>query len=102
AAVFGVAVLCLIRDFAWKFYKRMHSPESYHYVQEIQKYNIQDYRPRMEQFEKAIRKVRQVQRIKKQRGFAFSQVDDQNLEKIVRLYDTTKKRGAYGELSESH
>ncbi|RKP32445.1 phospholipid-translocating P-type ATPase [Metschnikowia bicuspidata] len=102
AAVFGVAVLCLLRDFAWKFYKRIHNPESYHYVQEIQKYNIQDYRPRMEQFEKAIRKVRQVQRIKKQRGFAFSQVDDQNLEKIVRLYDTTKKRGAYGELSESH
>lgn len=100
--VLGVAVLCLLRDFAWKFYKRIHNPESYHYVQEIQKYNIQDYRPRMEQFEKAIRKVRQVQRIKKQRGFAFSQVDDQNLEKIVRLYDTTKKRGAYGELSESH
>lgn len=100
AAVFGVSILCLVRDFAWKFFKRSYNPESYHYVQEIQKYNIQDYRPRMEQFEKAIRKVRQVQRIKKQRGFAFSQVDDQNLEKIVRLYDTTKKRGAYGELTE--
>lgn len=101
AAIFGIAVLCLIRDFAWKFFKRSYNPESYHYVQEIQKYNIQDYRPRMEQFEKAIRKVRQVQRIKKQRGFAFSQVDNQDLEKIVRLYDTTKKRGAFGELSES-
>lgn len=101
AAVFGISILCLIRDFAWKFFKRSYNPESYHYVQEIQKYNIQDYRPRMEQFEKAIRKVRQVQRIKKQRGFAFSQVDDQNLEKVVRLYDTTKKRGVYGELTES-
>lgn len=98
ASVFGISVLCLLRDFCWKFFKRVYSPESYHYVQEIQKYNIQDYRPRMEQFEKAIRKVRQVQRMKKQRGFAFSQVDDQNLEKIVRLYDTTKKRGVYGEL----
>lgn len=101
AAIFGVACLCLLRDFAWKFFKRSYSPESYHYVQEIQKYNIQDYRPRMEQFEKAIRKVRQVQRMKKQRGFAFSQQDNQNLEKVVRLYDTTKKRGAFGELSES-
>lgn len=101
AAIFGISILCLIRDFVWKFFKRSYNPESYHYVQEIQKYNIQDYRPRMEQFEKAIRKVRQVQRIKKQRGFAFSQVADQNLEKIVRLYDTTKKRGAYGELLES-
>jgi phospholipid-transporting ATPase len=38
--------LCLIRDFAWKYYKRMYRPQSYHHVQEIQKYNIQDYRPR--------------------------------------------------------
>ena len=98
--VFGVASLCLLRDIAWKFFKRSYSPELYHYVQEMQKYNIQDYRPRMEQFQKAIRKVRQVQRIKKQRGFAFSQVENQDQEKIVRLYDTTKKRGAFGELSE--
>ncbi|KAL6453166.1 DRS2 Probable phospholipid-transporting ATPase DRS2 [Candida maltosa Xu316] len=95
--VFGVSILCLIRDFAWKYFKRRYSPESYHYVQEIQKYNIQDYRPRMEQFQKAIRKVRQVQRIKKQRGFAFSQVEGQDQDKIVRLYDTTKKRGVFGE-----
>jgi phospholipid-transporting ATPase len=40
--------LCLIRDFAWKYYKRMYRPQSYHHVQEIQKYNIQDYRPRYE------------------------------------------------------
>ncbi|KAI6808454.1 putative phospholipid-transporting [Hortaea werneckii] len=49
--------LCLVRDFAWKYAKRMYFPQSYHHVQEIQKYNIQDYRPRMEQFQKAIRKL---------------------------------------------
>lgn len=38
--------LCLLRDFAWKYAKRMYFPQSYHHVQEIQKYNIQDYRPR--------------------------------------------------------
>lgn len=38
--------LCLMRDFAWKYAKRMYKPQSYHHVQEIQKYNIQDYRPR--------------------------------------------------------
>jgi phospholipid-transporting ATPase len=38
--------LCLVRDFAWKYAKRMYWPQSYHHVQEIQKYNIQDYRPR--------------------------------------------------------
>lgn len=39
-------VLCLIRDVAWKYSKRMYKPQTYHHIQEIQKYNIQDYRPR--------------------------------------------------------
>lgn len=38
--------LCLLRDFAWRYAKRMWFPQPYHHVQEIQKYNIQDYRPR--------------------------------------------------------
>lgn len=42
----ALAVLCLIRDVAWKYVKRMYWPEPYHHIQEIQKYNIQDYRPR--------------------------------------------------------
>jgi phospholipid-transporting ATPase len=41
-----LAVLCLLRDFSWKYIKRMYRPQAYHHVQEIQKYNIQDYRPR--------------------------------------------------------
>ena len=39
-------VLCFDKRFAWKYAKRMYRPQSYHHVQEIQKYNIQDYRPR--------------------------------------------------------
>lgn len=42
----ALAILCLIRDFAWKYAKRMYWPQTYHHIQEIQKYNIQDYRPR--------------------------------------------------------
>ncbi|ODQ63622.1 aminophospholipid translocase that maintains membrane lipid asymmetry in post-golgi secre [Nadsonia fulvescens var. elongata DSM 6958] len=94
-------LICLLRDLAWKYYKRMYYPESYHYVQEIQKYNIADYRPRMEQFQKAIRKVRQVQRMRKQRGFAFSQADE-GQERIIRAYDTTQTRGKYGEMKSSN
>uniref|UniRef100_A0A060TC31 Phospholipid-transporting ATPase n=1 Tax=Blastobotrys adeninivorans TaxID=409370 RepID=A0A060TC31_BLAAD len=90
--------MCLVRDVAWKYYKRMYRPEPYHHVQEIQKYNIADYRPRMEQFQKAIRKVRQVQRMRKQRGFAFSQADEGGQERLVRAYDTTIARGQYGEM----
>ncbi|ODV88143.1 hypothetical protein CANARDRAFT_192996 [[Candida] arabinofermentans NRRL YB-2248] len=91
-----VPVLCLMRDFLWKYYKRTWSPEFYHKVQKIQKYQIQDHKPRFSSFQKTIRKVRQVHRMRKQRGFAFSQVEGQ--ENIVRKYDTTKRRGTYGEL----
>ncbi|OAL38602.1 hypothetical protein AYO20_02252 [Fonsecaea nubica] len=93
--------VCLVRDFAWKYVKRMYFPQSYHHVQEIQKYNVQDYRPRMEQFQKAVRKVRQVQRMRKQRGYAFSAGDESTggqTMRVLSLYDTTKHRGRYGEL----
>lgn len=93
-------VVCLLRDFAWKYAKRMYRPQTYHHVQEIQKYNIQDYRPRMEQFQKAIRKVRQVQRMRKQRGYAFSQADESQ-NRVLQAYDTTRERGRYGEMESS-
>ncbi|KAI9760972.1 MAG: hypothetical protein M4579_001348 [Chaenotheca gracillima] len=93
-------VLCLLRDFSWKYAKRMYFPQTYHHVQEIQKYNIQDYRPRMEQFQKAIRKVRQVQRMRKQRGYAFSQADESQT-RVLQAYDTTRERGRYGEMASS-
>ena len=86
-------------------------PESYHIAQEIQKYNIPDYRPRQEQyvsyhytflsdclhtilrFQKAIKKVRAVQRMRKNRGFAFSQTENgtkQDQARLIRAYDTSK------------
>jgi phospholipid-transporting ATPase len=40
---------CLVRDLAWKYSKRMYLAQDYHVVQEISKYNVADYRPRMEQ-----------------------------------------------------
>ncbi|OQE20479.1 hypothetical protein PENSTE_c013G08051 [Penicillium steckii] len=93
--------ICLMRDYAWKYAKRMYYPQHYHHVQEIQKFNVQDYRPRMEQFQKAIRKVRQVQRMRKQRGYAFSQADDGAQMRVLNAYDTTKGRGRYGEMASS-
>jgi phospholipid-transporting ATPase len=55
---------------------------------------------RMEQFQKAIRKVRQVQRMRKQRGYAFSQTDESQA-RVLQAYDTTVARGRYGELESS-
>ena len=92
---FGLPVLCLLRDGLYKYYKRNYTPTDYHIIQEFQKTkrSDDDNRPRLEQFQKAIRKVRQVQRMKKQRGFAFSQSEEDNgiQEKLIRLYDTSKK-----------
>ncbi|EKM53518.1 uncharacterized protein PHACADRAFT_259936 [Phanerochaete carnosa HHB-10118-sp] len=88
-----VPAICLSRDLVWKYYRRTYQPESYHIAQEIQKYNIPDYRPRQEQFQKAIKKVRAVQRMRRNRGFAFSQTENVNRQdqaRIIRAYDTTK------------
>ncbi|KAJ8657110.1 hypothetical protein O0I10_007190 [Lichtheimia ornata] len=83
-----VPLICNLRDFLWKYAKRMYTPLPYHFVQEIQKYNLPDYRPRMDRFRQAVNKVRRIQRLKRNRGYAFSQNDsDQN--KIIRAYDTT-------------
>jgi len=95
-AIIVIPILCLLRDFLWKYYKRNWNPELYHEVQRVQKYQIQDHRPKFSSFQSTIRKVRQVRRMRKQRGFAFSQTRGQ--EAIVRKYDTTKSRGRYGEL----
>ncbi|RKO83727.1 hypothetical protein BDK51DRAFT_13088, partial [Blyttiomyces helicus] len=56
-----------IRDFTWKYLKRTEFTKSYHIIQEVQKYNIPDYRPRMEWFRKAVHKVRLIQRLKRTR-----------------------------------
>ncbi|KAF9010470.1 calcium transporting ATPase [Cyathus striatus] len=87
-----IPIFCLGRDFAWKYYRRTYHPLSYHIAQELQKYNIPDYRPRQEQFQKAIKKVRAVQRMRRNRGFAFSQTENgrQDQAKIIRAYDTSK------------
>ncbi|KAJ1305911.1 hypothetical protein OPQ81_010630 [Rhizoctonia solani] len=86
-------MVCLIRDYVWKYYRRTYNPASYHIAQELQKYNIPDYRPRQEQFQKAIKKVRAVQRMRKNRGFAFSQTEDggkQDQARLIRAYDTSQ------------
>ncbi|QSL64765.1 hypothetical protein MERGE_002067 [Pneumocystis wakefieldiae] len=98
ATILVLPTLCLLRDFAWKYYKRTYYPQTYHYIQEIQKFNTIDYKSKMELFQKTVRKVRNVQRISKlQRGYAFSQ-GDTGQTKLIRAYDTTQERGQYGEV----
>ncbi|KAJ3220012.1 hypothetical protein HDU67_007745 [Dinochytrium kinnereticum] len=91
ASILLVPVIANLRDFVWKYFKRNYGPRSYHIVQEIQKYNIPDYRPRMEWFRKAVHKVRQTQRVKRTRGFAFSQ-NESGQANLIRLYDTTRRK----------
>ncbi|KAG0289913.1 hypothetical protein BGZ98_003648 [Dissophora globulifera] len=71
--------------------KRTFFPRTYHYVQEIQKLNIPDYRPRMERFRKAVHKVRNIQRLRRNRGFAFSQ-NESGTARLIRAYDTTAQK----------
>ncbi|KAI7824825.1 hypothetical protein BC939DRAFT_396404 [Gamsiella multidivaricata] len=84
-------IFCNLRDFTFKYMKRTFFPKTYHYVQEIQKLNIPDYRPRMERFRKAVHKVRNIQRLRRNRGFAFSQ-NESGTARLVRAYDTTAQK----------
>ncbi|KAI9097375.1 hypothetical protein DFS34DRAFT_122083 [Phlyctochytrium arcticum] len=90
-AIIIVPVTANLRDFSWKYFRRQALPRSYHIVQEIQRYNIPDYRPRMEFFRKAVTKIRQFQRVKRNRGFAFSQ-NESGQAALIRLYDTTRRK----------
>ncbi len=67
-------------------YKRTYKPADYHIVQEIQKFNIADYRPRQEYFRKAVHKVRMIQRLKRNRGYSFSQNESGQAD-LIRKYE---------------
>lgn len=93
---FLIHVLCssgqtigLTKRFPYHSVKRTYFPKSYHIIQEVQKYNIPDYRPRMEWFRKAVHKVRMIQRLKRSRGFAFSQTETGQVG-LISKYDTTQ------------
>eukprot|EP00842_Homolaphlyctis_polyrhiza_P002796 jgi/Hompol1/3517/HPOL_006581-RA len=89
--IVAVAVVVVVSTIATNSYQRTYSPRTYHIIQEIQKYNIPDYRPRMERFRKAVHKVRAIQRVKRAKGFAFSQ-NEQGQANLIRQYDTTIRK----------
>ncbi|CAG8739235.1 14284_t:CDS:2, partial [Racocetra persica] len=89
-----VPAICLLRDYTWKYISRMYRVRPYHIIQEIQHFNFPDYRPRAEQFSKARRKVRAVNRLRKLRGFAFSQNESGQESRLISLYATTEVIGA--------
>ncbi|KAI9280041.1 hypothetical protein BY458DRAFT_430915 [Sporodiniella umbellata] len=86
-----IPLICILRDYIWKYVKRMYRPESYHYIQEIQKFDLPDYRPRMGRFQRAVNKVRRIQRLKQTSGFAFSQ-NENDQSRLIRMYDTTQQK----------
>ncbi|RKP40388.1 aminophospholipid-translocating P4-type ATPase [Dimargaris cristalligena] len=90
-ATLFLPVVALLKDYTWKYCKRMYFTRAYHIVQEIQKFNIPDYRPRMERFRKAVHKVRMIQRLRRTRGYAFSQ-NESGQAKLIRSYDTTRRK----------
>jgi phospholipid-transporting ATPase len=88
--------MCVCNSFPSFFRKKKSGqrviwPMPYHHVQEIQKYNLPDYRPRMDRFRQAVNKVRRIQRLKRSRGYAFSQ-NESDQTKIIRAYDTTVQK----------
>jgi phospholipid-transporting ATPase len=73
--------------------KRQYFPQQYHIIQEIQKYNIPDYRPHREWFQKAAEKIKSLKTPKRlsTNGYAFSQTEDGQSD-LIRSYDTRKAK----------
>ncbi|KAI9197490.1 uncharacterized protein BJ171DRAFT_221525 [Polychytrium aggregatum] len=90
-SILVVPIAAVLRDFVWRYVRRTYFPKSYHIIQEIQKFNVPDYRPRQEWFRKAVHKVRQIQRLQRTRGFAFSQ-NESGQANLIRVYDTTRRK----------
>ncbi|KAG5439675.1 hypothetical protein PCK2_000715 [Pneumocystis canis] len=90
--------MALIHVYTHHYYRRSYYPQIYHHIQEIQNLSTTTHKSKAELFQKTVRKVRNIQRISKlQRGYAFSQ-GDTGQTKLIRAYDTTRKRGQYGEI----
>lgn len=49
-----VPILSLLRDLVWRYWQRTYRPKSYHIVQEMQKYQLQDVHPRTDEFRKYV------------------------------------------------
>jgi len=62
-----------------------------HIIQEMQKYIIDDYSINQSWYQKAVGKVNMINRMRKSRGFAFSQ-NESGQANLIRVYDTTKKK----------
>jgi phospholipid-transporting ATPase len=88
-AIIVCPVVCLARDYVWKVLKRNFWPRPYHIVQEIEKHNLPDTLEHAERFTKELRKVRIIQRMRRSRGYAFSQTESGQAD-LVRRYDTTR------------
>ncbi|KAI8906468.1 hypothetical protein EDD86DRAFT_240841, partial [Gorgonomyces haynaldii] len=90
-AIILIPLLVNMRDYVWKFVRRLMYPMDHHIIQEMHKYQIPDMAPRFQVFKKQVKKVRLTQRSKRQRGFAFSQNEDGQAH-LIRIYDTTRRK----------
>ncbi len=62
-----------------------------HIIQEMQKFIIDDYSLDQSWFTKSVNKVKMINRMRKTRGFAFSQSEGGQAN-LIRVYDTTKRK----------
>lgn len=53
----SVPCMALLRDLVWRYYQRTWHPKSYHIVQEMQKYRLQDVHPRTDEFQKYVARM---------------------------------------------
>jgi phospholipid-transporting ATPase len=86
-----IPIVCVLRDYIWKFMNREYYTNDKHIIQEMQKYIIDDYSINQNWYNKVVGKVNMITHLRKSRGFAFSQLESGQAD-LIRIYDTTKKK----------
>ncbi|KAJ3272622.1 hypothetical protein HDV01_005369 [Terramyces sp. JEL0728] len=83
---FFIPIVANLLDFTLKYIKCRYYPDPHHIIQEIQKCNIPDYRPRTRWFNQFVLKYHRASHS----SYSFSQSEGQ--EKLIRRYDSTKRK----------
>jgi len=83
-----IPVVAIYRDAVWLYYRRMYMPQGYVIVQEIERFRSGEHLELPNPFAGSNVAARLFQRIKKNRGYAFSQNESGQAE-LVQKYDTT-------------
>ncbi|OZJ04656.1 hypothetical protein BZG36_02875 [Bifiguratus adelaidae] len=98
--IIAVPLMVNLRDFVWKYLKRMYFPRPYHIVQELELKEPPNYRPNQQRWHRAMDKVHRLERQRTNsvaysgRGYAFAQSEERWQGDVCKVYGEKNDTGS--------